>query len=189
MGRFDDGARHFEAAIADTRRTGARPHLATVLYHPGREFHAAELVAGDGNERQATAMGVEPAAGLHPRRAPDDGAGLSPDAQARSGYARRLREVEEELAEAERHHDLGHAERLRVEQEMLQAELVGTMRGRRTGTHAERARLTVTKGIGSALTRIAEAHPYLGAHLVATIKRGYFCVYVPDPRNTIDWER
>jgi tetratricopeptide (TPR) repeat protein len=287
MGRLDEGAAHFEAAIADTRRTGARPYLArslyeyavllqrrggsddgaracalldeahvladdmgmaalaakiarltpalegaaqaamrapgagatifrregdywviayagatvrmrdargigylaTLLYHPGREFHAAELVAGDGDGRQPVAMVVEPATGVRVRRALDDGAGLSPDAQARVGYARRLREVEAELAEAEQHHDVGHVERLRVEQEMLHAEIIGTMRVRRTGTHAERARLTVTKGIGSALTRIASAHPDLGAHLTATVKRGYFCVYVPDPRHAIDWER
>jgi non-specific serine/threonine protein kinase len=172
--------------LRDARGIG---YLATLLHHPGREFHAAELVADVAPQGESVAAIVEPSAGVGVRRAVDDGAGLTLDARARAGYARRLREIEEDLAEADRHHDAGHAERLRVEREMLQAELLGAMRDRRTGTHAERARLTVTKGIGSALNRIATVHPALGAHLTATIRRGYFCVYVPDPRHAPVWER
>jgi len=52
----------------------------------------------------------------------------------------------------------------------------------------ERARLTVTKGIKAALTRIEAAHPTLAQHLQATIHRGYLCSYVPDPRLPIAWE-
>jgi len=54
-------------------------------------------------------------------------------------------------------------------------------------SHAERARLTVTKGIKAALARIARSHCTLGAHLSATVRRGYFCRYVPDPRHPITW--
>jgi len=35
---------------------------------------------------------------------------------------------------------------------------------------------------------IAASHPELGAHLHATVRRGYFCSYVPDPRHPIEWE-
>jgi hypothetical protein len=52
----------------------------------------------------------------------------------------------------------------------------------------ERAPLTVTKGIGTALARIAAQHPALGARLSATVRPGCFCVYVPDPRQPIRWE-
>jgi hypothetical protein len=52
---------------------------------------------------------------------------------------------------------------------------------------AERARLAVTKGIKSTVTRIAAMHPGLGIHLAATIRCGYDCVYTPDPRSPIDW--
>lgn len=51
----------------------------------------------------------------------------------------------------------------------------------------ERARLTVTKGIKSAIDRIAKSHAVLAQHLAATIKRGYFCSYTPDPRLPIVW--
>ena len=53
----------------------------------------------------------------------------------------------------------------------------------------ERARITVTKGIKAALTRIADAHPALGAHLNTAVRRGYFCVYAPDPHSSVRWNR
>jgi hypothetical protein len=52
---------------------------------------------------------------------------------------------------------------------------------------AERARLTVTKGLKNALLRIAAVHPSLGSHLHVTIRRGYDCAYTPDPRHPIMW--
>jgi len=30
-------------------------------------------------------------------------------------------------------------------------------------------------------------HPDLGRHLRATVRRGYYCVYLPDPRTPIAW--
>ena len=61
--------------------------------------------------------------------------------------------------------------------------------GAGAGDHAslERARLAVTKAIRIALARIAAAHPGLGRHLSATVRRGYSCVYLPDPRTPIAW--
>jgi hypothetical protein len=52
----------------------------------------------------------------------------------------------------------------------------------------ERARVTVTKGIKSALQRIGGANPMLAQHLEVTIKRGYMCSYNPDPRVRIHWK-
>src|SRR5262249_21697797 len=51
----------------------------------------------------------------------------------------------------------------------------------------ERARLTVTKSLKTALEKIRRSNPVLGAHLEATIRRGYFCSYTPDPRLHIAW--
>jgi hypothetical protein len=51
----------------------------------------------------------------------------------------------------------------------------------------ERARLAVTKAIKVALARIAAVHPGLGRHLIVTVRRGYSCVYLPDPRTPIAW--
>jgi hypothetical protein len=54
---------------------------------------------------------------------------------------------------------------------------------------AERARLAVTKGIAAAIERLANLHPPLGAHLRATIRRGYHCSYTPDPRHPMAWRQ
>src|SRR5262249_62117531 len=47
-------------------------------------------------------------------------------------------------------------------------------RGRRTGDHAERARLAVTKAVKSALHRLAAVQRRLAEHPPATVRRGYF---------------
>ena len=80
-------------------------------------------------------------------------------------------------------------DRLRREAHLLTMELVAASRGRRAADHAERARLAVTKAVKSALRRLAAVHPRLAAHLQATVRRGYFCVYTPDPRTPITWSR
>lgn len=64
-------------------------------------------------------------------------------------------------------------------------ELAG--QGARDEASVQRARLAVTKAIKIALARIDAAHPGLGRHLTATIRRGYVCVYLPDPRSPIVW--
>ncbi len=60
--------------------------------------------------------------------------------------------------------------------------------GRTAAAHGERARLAVTKGLKSALEQIAASHPELGRHLAATVRRGYFCVYRPDPARPVRWD-
>jgi AAA ATPase-like protein len=52
----------------------------------------------------------------------------------------------------------------------------------------ERARLAVTKAIKAALAKLAVAHPSLARHLGATVRRGIFCSYTPDPRRPVAWE-
>jgi hypothetical protein len=46
----------------------------------------------------------------------------------------------------------------------------------------------VTKAIRTALVKIGEVHPALAQHLEATIRRGYVCRYMPDPRVPTSWE-
>lgn len=53
---------------------------------------------------------------------------------------------------------------------------------------SERARVGVTRTIRSAIARIAEAHPVLGAHLDMTVRTGTYCAYEPDPRVPITWQ-
>jgi non-specific serine/threonine protein kinase len=118
------------------------------------------------------------------------GAGEALDARARAAYRARLAELDEDLAEAERHHDLGRLEALGEEREALVAELAGAARGAgaSVGSDAERARVAVSKGLKAAHDRIAAAHPELAAHLAATLRRGVFCCYQPDPGHPMEWE-
>jgi non-specific serine/threonine protein kinase len=61
-------------------------------------------------------------------------------------------------------------------------------RDRRAASHAERARLNVTRAIRAAIASLARANPALGRHLAATIRTGRYCSYTPDPRAPIAWE-
>jgi len=169
--------------LRDTR--GLR-YLAQLLWHPGRELHAADLVrlaSGDG-------PGARRAAGRLDRAASGLGdAGEAIDEQARREYRRHLESLHDQLEEAEAYNDVDRARRLRAEINAIAHALSATPRGRRVAAHAERARLTVTKGIKAALAKIQVSHPALGRHLTATVRRGYTCVYAPDPRHPITWAR
>ena len=116
-------------------------------------------------------------------------AGAKLDARARSAYRERFLQLRDELSEAEARHDLGTIDHLRREADFLTTELLESTRGRRAADHGERARLVVTKAVKSALCRLAVVHPRVAAHLQATVRRGYFCVYTPDPRTPITWSR
>jgi len=53
---------------------------------------------------------------------------------------------------------------------------------RRAASHAERARLNVTRAIRAAMANLARANPSLGRHLASTIRTGRYWSYTPDPR-------
>ena len=69
----------------------------------------------------------------------------------------------------------------------MRTELAAAARGRRAASHTERARIAVTKALKVALAQVEASHPELGAHLAATVRRGYWCAYVPDPLTRIEW--
>lgn len=161
------------------RDTSGLRYLAQLLREPGRELHVTALFA------QAACSGVRGTAEVALKASLGD-AGVSLDAAATAQYQRRLRELRVELDEAEANNDLGRRRTLGEELTLLTAELASAGRQRRIASHAERARVTVTKGIRAVLARIDTAHPLLGRHLRATIRTGYFCSYMPDPH--LDWD-
>jgi hypothetical protein len=162
--------------------------LAQLLWQPYQQLHAVELVASSssGTTERAALPAVADTCAV---RLGLGDAGGKLDARARLAYRQRLAELHDEVTEAEARHDLGAVDRLRREADLLTMELVAASRGRRAADHAERARLAVTKAVKSALRRLAAVHPRLAAHLQATVRRGYFCVYTPDPRTPITWSR
>jgi tetratricopeptide (TPR) repeat protein len=157
--------------------------LATLLAHPGREFHVLELAgAGPGG-------GPAVPEGLQVGAAGDAGEMLDP--AARAAYRRRLADLRAECDEAEAFNDPGRAERARLEMEFLAAELsrgVGLGgRSRRAASVAERVRQNLSRTIGAAVRRIGAVEPRLGEHLAAAVRTGVFCSYEPDPRVRVRW--
>lgn len=108
------------------------------------------------------------------------------DDAARQALKARIRDLQEDLAEAEDMNDQGRAERARGELDRLIGALSRALglggRGRRLGDAAERARTTVTWRIRHAVRRIEAAHPQLGLHLANSVRTGLFCVYQPERR-------
>jgi hypothetical protein len=115
--------------------------------------------------------------------APDTGEVI--DAQARSAYRQRLRELEEAAAEADAAADIERSARIAAERDALVEALTQAYglggRVRRPGSAAERARTAVTARVRDAIRRIGDAHPELGRHLDRSVRTGTFCVYDPDP--------
>ena len=135
--------------------------------------------------RPGTAMAALDLAGGAPGRVPAaTDAGEVIDAQARSAYRQRLRELEEEAAEADAAADIGRSARIAAERDALVEALTQAYglggRVRRSGSDAERARTAVTARVKDAIRRIGGAHPDLGRHLARSVRTGTFCVYEPD---------
>src|SRR5262249_29742998 len=155
--------------------------LAHLVRCPGRDIHVRDLDSitpsgGSAVAREAPA----PDAGVLPL--PGDG-GEVLDAQARAEYRRRVDELREELDDAEQRNDLGRAETLRAELDLLVDELQAAVgpggRVRRASADAERERVAITRRIRSAIAQIAKHHPSLGEHLVSSVTTGYYCAYRP----------
>jgi tetratricopeptide (TPR) repeat protein len=114
------------------------------------------------------------------------------DADARRAYVARLRELSAELEEARDDGDIGRAERLAAESELLQQELSRafglTGRARVAGSAAERARVSVTRAIRKAIDEVERVHPALGKHLRQSVRTGRLCSYEPTLETAPGWK-
>jgi TolB-like protein len=135
--------------------------LAYLLARPGEEVHCLELAGR-----------------------PAEGADEVCDREGLATLRRRARELEEELAEARAHADLGRIEALAAELDALGESLAAALglggRARTLGSAAEKARTAVTWRIRSAIRKVAAAHPALGRHLANSVRTGSFCAYAPE---------
>ena len=168
-------------------------YIAYLLQQPHQEVHVITLstMRADSNEGPAETHFQDASVSFdHIEGFGDAGEMLDP--QARAAYKQRLRELQEELAEAQQFHDLGRSEQLAAEIDFLTHELTSAVglggRARRVGSPAERARVNITRAIKIALRKISEHHPALGQHLATTIKTGAYCSYTPDVRMPITWQ-
>ena len=184
----------YQGKLVRLRDAKGLHYLARLLANPGRELHAVDI--------EAEAAPIAHPAASSPRywgqnaelevRTDLGDAGELLDTQAKAAYKARLRELQAELDEAESFNDPGRVIQAREEMDFLVSELARAVglggRNRRAASHAERARLNVTRAIRSAIANIDRANQSLGQHLSTTIRTGRYCSYTPDPRVTIDWE-
>ena len=113
------------------------------------------------------------------------------DDAAKAAYRTRVDELRSEIAQGEEWNDTERAARARAELEALTSELAAAVglggRDRQSASATERARVSVTRAIRSAIDRLSAESPALGGHLEATIRTGTYCSYTPDPRAPITW--
>jgi hypothetical protein len=148
-------------------------HLRELLRRPGRPIAAIDLVGA------GTGVAVQP----------DLGDLL--DERAVAAYRHRLRDLEEELTEAEQWSDVGRLAGLRAERDALVGELTHAAglygRARPTGSSAERARVAVQKAIAAAIDRIGTVDAATARHLRTAVHTGLHCRYDPDPDLAVHW--
>jgi hypothetical protein len=156
--------------------------LAVLLGRPGSEVPALDLAA------HASGSAGQQAATYELEGTPGD-LGEQVDATARAAYAARIRELQEELDDADAAGDPERSARAREELDTLTRHLsaaYGLHGPRRSGDPAEKARTAVTARIRAAITRVDEVHPDLGRHLRHSVHTGRFCVYRPD--DPVAWQ-
>jgi tetratricopeptide (TPR) repeat protein len=159
-----------QARLRDSR---GLHYLRALLAAPGSDIPSLDLVA-DGPGLAATA--TEPLL----------------DATARNTYRHRIRELDDELAAADRAGDSVAAEKAHRERQALIGELRRATglagRPRQASAQAERARVNVTRTLRAAIDRITIAAPIAGAYLNSSIRTGTACRYQPGPGGPARWD-
>lgn len=160
-----------EALVPDL--VGMR-RLAELLTSPGQAVPAVVLAGGDAGATAGPQVRQEVL-----------------DATARHAYAERARELAAEVDQAEQAHDLGRAERLRVELDALVDHLESAAglggRARAFTDDAERARTAVRKSLKRAIDQVTSADPVIGSLLQDAVETGTTCTYRPRPGAEVSW--
>lgn len=144
-------------------------YICRLLQNPGQDTHASTLRSAVVNEGESPLLGS---------------AGDMLDDRALKEYRERLKDLEEELREAEENHDIGRAQRLKEEVEAITAEIGRATglrgRNRKAADDRERARQAVSTAIHRALRSIKKEHEPLWQHLHNSLQIGEFLSYQPD---------
>jgi hypothetical protein len=166
--------------------------LALLLERPGTEVHSLDLVAAlEGSAMIGAAVVHSGGQETGGRFGVQGGAGPALDAKAKDEYRDNIGMLEAQLANAEARRDEALVARLGEELEFVRRELSRAVgiggRDRESGSHAERARVNVTRAIRSTLKRIASYDTQLGAELERCVRTGAFCAYEPNPMRPLRW--
>jgi TolB-like protein/Tfp pilus assembly protein PilF len=141
--------------------------LKKLLKHPGQPIHCAELMGTTINTSKQPVI----------------------DEKARQAYQEKIKDLQQQITQAEQDNDLGVLSRLQNEYDQILEHLSSSLglsgKIRQAGNPIEKARSAVTWRIRNAISKIERAHPSLGKHLSRSINTGTFCSY--DPENQVDW--
>jgi tetratricopeptide (TPR) repeat protein len=170
----------FEGRTVRMRDLKGMRYLARLVAHPGREFHALDLVAAE----NPGAAPAESGLAAEPSRTALGDAGEMLDARAKNAYRRRLAEIEDDIEQARTFGDMERAAQAGAERDFLVRELSRAVglggRSRRAASASERARVAVTRAIRQGMARIGGHDAELGEHLDVAIRTGTYCAYDPD---------
>ena len=157
--------------IADAR--GLR-HLASLVGSPDREIAAIDLV-------EPLSRGLVAGEARHALL----------DDDAKTAYRRRIRLLQDQLDEADRHGDVERNAHVQAELDFLLDELRRAVglggRDRVESTANERARMAVRKAIVATIDRLARHDPLFADHLRRNVRTGHLCAYVGDPNAPVEW--
>ena len=157
-------------SIADSK--GMR-YIAHLLQNPGQEIHAATLRAVVAGEENILLLGS---------------AGEVLSDRTLKEYRENVRELDEDIQEAESNNDLGRATKLKEVREAVTTEIARAVglggRNRKAADDFEHARQAVSATIYRAKKAIKKEHEPLWQHLDNCLKIGMFLSYQPDqPTN------
>ena len=115
------------------------------------------------------------------------------DAAALRAYRERISDLHADIDEADAHHDIVRAERMREELDALlehirQSASLG-QRSRQFTSSQERARVAVRKSLSRVFDEVAVQSPRLGALLSDSVRTGIVCRFEPEDRLPALWER
>jgi hypothetical protein len=162
----------YRGRVVTVRASKGIADLAELLASPGREHHCLDLT-GAGAQQASTGEVI--------------------DAAARRAYETRIRDLQDDVDDAELAHDLARAEHAQTELDALVDHLTNAVglgrRTRRASGTAERARTAVTQRLRSTIRQLADAYPDLGRHLQASVNTGLYCSYTPPDDTTWHIER
>jgi hypothetical protein len=170
-------------------------YLAILLQNPGKMFHVLHLIQLV-NDSDMKIRGIHDH--LSEERLSQEGlsisflgdAGKVIDSQALKEYRQKIRELKEEIEEAENNNDFHRSEALRRDKEFLEQHILALtdVRGhtRKMHDYVDRARKAVTNAIKYSINKIYQTHPEFGEHLKNSIQTGTSCSYFPD--KPISWE-
>ena len=158
----------FDGSVVQITHQKGYLDLVQLLGRPGAEVHCLELA-----NRPAETGGDVPVL----------------DDRARRELGARVRELQQEVDEADAANDIGRSTRAREELDQIVEHLSGALglrgRSRQLGSATERARSAVTWRIRNAIRKIASVHPRLGRHLENSVRTGTFCAY--EPEMPVSW--